>query len=90
MFRQRMLIIKFVTSNLPLLIVSSNLVSAGVRLIPIGQTMSLKVLAGLADTILTVKEISLTSSPKNMGSATLVVDWTSARHETQYTRLFRS
>jgi urease accessory protein len=69
---------------------SSNLVSAGVRLIPIGQTMGLKVLAGLADTILTVKEISLTSSPKNMGSATLVVDWTSARHETQYTRLFRS
>jgi urease accessory protein len=52
--------------------------------------MGLKVLAGLADTILTVKEISLTSSPKNMGSATLVVDWTSARHETQYTRLFRS
>ena len=69
---------------------SSNLVSAGVRLIPIGQTMGLKVLAGLADTILTVKEISLTSSPNNLGSATLVVDWTSARHETQYTRLFRS
>ena len=69
---------------------SSNLVSAGVRLIPIGQTMGVKVLAGLADAILTVKENSLTSSPKNIGSATLVVDWTSARHETQYTRLFRS
>jgi len=69
---------------------SSNLVSAGVRLIPIGQTMGLKVLAGLADTILTVKEVSLTSSSKNIGSATFVVDWTSARHETQYTRLFRS
>ena len=27
---------------------------------------------------------------EDIGSSTLLVDWASARHETQYTRLFRS
>ena len=68
----------------------ANLVSAGVRLIPLGQKMGLQVLAGLTDSILKSLEAGMTSSIDNIGSATLLVDWTSARHEIQYTRLFRS
>ena len=69
---------------------SANLVSAGVRLIPLGQEMGLRVLAGLDDRILESSENYSTLSLDRIGSATMLVDWTSARHETQYTRLFRS
>ena len=68
----------------------ANLVSAGVRLIPLGQEMGLQVLAGLTDSVLKSLEAGITSSIDDLGSATVLVDWTSARHEIQYTRLFRS
>lgn len=69
---------------------SSNLVSAGLRLIPLGQTDGLKVLASLEPVIHAVAKEALGMTMDAIGSATLMVDWTSMRHETQYARLFRS
>ena len=69
---------------------SMNLVSAGVRLIPIGQTEGLQIMAGLTECIIAIQEIILRSSLKDLAATSLIVDWTSACHETQHTRLFRS
>jgi urease accessory protein len=69
---------------------SSNLVSAGLRLIPLGQTEGLKVLASIEPLIHAVAQEALKMTMDEIGSATLMVDWTSMRHETQYARLFRS
>jgi urease accessory protein len=68
---------------------ASNLVSAGVRLVPLGQTDGQRVIAALQDVVMRVVEES-SDDLSDIGSATPVVDWTSMMHETQYTRLFRS
>lgn len=68
----------------------ANLVSAGVRLIPLGQSEDLRVLASLEETVRTVAEDAAGLGLADLGTATSMVDWCSARHETQYTRLFRS
>jgi len=70
--------------------VTSNLVSAGVRLIPLGQTDGQRVLAALEAPIAQTAERALATSLDDIGSATLRADIASMRHETQYTRLFRS
>ena len=69
---------------------AANLVSAGVRLIPLGQSAGLRVLASLEETVRDVAEESARLGLADLGTATWMVDWCSARHETQYTRLFRS
>jgi len=70
--------------------VASNLVSAGVRLIPLGQTDGQRVLAALEAPIAQTAERALATALDDIGSATLRADMASMRHETQYTRLFRS
>jgi urease accessory protein len=70
--------------------VAANLISAGVRLIPLGQTEGQRVLAALAPAIATAAERALTTRLEDIGSATFRADIASMRHETQYTRLFRS
>lgn len=69
---------------------AANLVSAGVRLIPLGQTDGLKALAALEPVIQGVAETTREMTMDDIGTATLMVDWSSIRHETQYVRLFRS
>ncbi|WP_425992977.1 urease accessory protein UreF [Afipia sp. DC4300-2b1] len=69
---------------------TSNWISAGVRLIPLGQTDSQHVLAALEGAIAATAEKSLLGSLDDLGSATYRADLASMRHETQYTRLFRS
>jgi urease accessory protein len=69
---------------------AANIVSAGVRLIPLGQSEGLRVLAALEETVRAVADESAGLSLADLGTATWMVDWASARHETQYTRLFRS
>ena len=69
---------------------AANLVSAGIRLIPLGQSAGLRVLASLEETVRDVAEESAGLGLADLGTATWMVDWCSARHETQYTRLFRS
>jgi len=69
---------------------AANLVSATVRLVPLGQTDGQRAMAALEPTILGAVEAALEREPDDFGSAALIVDWTSMHHETQYTRLFRS
>lgn len=69
---------------------TSNWISAGVRLIPLGQTDSQRVLAALENLIFATAEKSLSASLDDLGSATFRADLASMRHEAQYTRLFRS
>lgn len=70
--------------------VTSNWISAGVRLIPLGQTDSQRALASLESVIAIAAEKSAAASLDDLGSATFRADVASMRHETQYTRLFRS
>src|SRR5262245_29060416 len=68
----------------------ANLVTAGVRLIPLGQTDGQRALAALETTVLEASEGALTAGIDDLGSAAVMVDLASMWHETQYTRLFRS
>ncbi|WP_051512659.1 urease accessory protein UreF [Skermanella stibiiresistens] len=69
---------------------AANLVSAGVRLVPLGQTDGQRAVA-LLDTILhRVSTKAHEASLEDLGSAAPVIDWAAMSHETQYTRLFRS
>ena len=67
-----------------------NLVSAGIRLIPLGQTDGQVALAELADAVLAVSAQAQKATIDDLGSAAFMVDLASMAHETQYTRLFRS
>jgi urease accessory protein len=69
---------------------TSNWISAGVRLIPLGQTDSQRTLAALEPVMLLTAEKSLNGALDDLGSATFRADLASMHHETQYTRLFRS
>jgi urease accessory protein len=69
---------------------AANVVSAGVRLIPLGQSDGLRVLAGLEPLIRRVVAAALAASLDDIGGAAVAADIASMRHETQYTRLFRS
>jgi urease accessory protein len=68
----------------------SNWISAGARLVPLGQTDSQRVLAALEPVVATTAARALAASLEDLGSATFRADLASMRHETQYTRLFRS
>jgi urease accessory protein len=70
--------------------VVSNWISAGSRLIPLGQTDSQRVLAALERVVATTAERASRAALDDLGSATFRADLASLRHETQYTRLFRS
>ena len=70
--------------------VAANLVSAGVRLIPLGQTDGQRVLAALEPVIAETARRAMTTALDDIGSATFRADIAGMRHETQYTRLFRS
>jgi urease accessory protein len=70
--------------------VVSNWISAGARLIPLGQTDSQRVLADLEPVVASTAKRALAASLDDLGSATFRADLASLRHETQYTRLFRS
>ena len=69
---------------------TANWISAGVRLIPLGQTDSQRVLAALESVVEAVAERALAAALDDIGSATFRADLASMHHETQYTRLFRS
>ena len=70
--------------------VVSNWISAGSRLIPLGQTDSQRVLAALEGGVAVTAERAIHAALDDLGSATFRADLASLRHETQYTRLFRS
>jgi urease accessory protein len=68
----------------------SNWISASARLIPLGQTDSQRVLASLEQTVSETARRALAAKLDDLGSATFRADLAGMRHETQYTRLFRS
>jgi urease accessory protein len=70
--------------------VAANLISAGVRLIPLGQTDGQRVMAALEPVIATTANRTLVTALDDIGGATFRADIASMRHERQYTRLFRS
>lgn len=69
---------------------ASSLVSAGIRLGLTGQTAGQCILATLQPPITETASRAITTPLEEVGSATPILDWCSMRHETQYTRLFRS
>jgi urease accessory protein len=68
----------------------ANLVTAGVRLIPLGQTDGQRAIAELEQAILAASVEAEKATIDDLGSAAFMVDLASMEHETQYTRLFRS
>jgi urease accessory protein len=71
-------------------VVAANLVSAGARLIPLGQTDAQIAIARLASTVAATAARALTVELEELGTCTPALELYSMRHETQYTRLFRS
>jgi urease accessory protein len=70
--------------------VSANLISAGVRLIPLGQTDGQRLLASFEPIVAATAARALSVPLDQAGSATFRADIAGMLHETQYTRLFRS
>lgn len=68
----------------------SNWISAASRLIPLGQTDSQRVLVTLEAAVAATANRALNAALDDLGGATFRADLASLRHETQYTRLFRS
>lgn len=70
--------------------VVANLVSAGVRLIPLGQTDGQRALAELEGAVNETAAQALNASVVDIGGIAMLSDIAAMKHETQYTRLFRS
>lgn len=70
--------------------VTANLVSAAVRLVPLGQTDGQRVLAALEPLVEATAALAARTALDDIGGHALRSDIASMRHETQYTRLFRS
>ena len=69
---------------------AANWISAGVRLVPLGQTDGQRVLAALESIIAATAQRALATPLEEVGTCALRADIAGMRHETQYTRLFRS
>jgi len=69
---------------------AANVVSAAVRLVPLGQTAGLRVLSALEPTVQKVADATHHATLDDLGGACFRSDIAAMRHETQYTRLFRT
>jgi len=70
---------------------TANLISAAVRTVPLGQTDGQIALASLEGAVRRAAEAAIAVVDLDaVGTSTPLLDWCSLRHETQYTRLFRS
>ena len=67
-----------------------NLVLAGIKLVPLGQTRGQQTLARLATLIPSAVDAALAVTDDEIGASTPALAIASSAHETQYTRLFRS
>lgn len=68
----------------------SNLIQAAVRLAPLGQRDGVAALAALEPAMLVTAARAEKSTLDDLGSATFVSDIMSMKHESQYSRVFRS
>ena len=78
------------TGTLSLQAFAANLVSAGVRLVPVGQTDGQRILAGLMPLVARVADEARTAPLEALGGLAQRGDLAAMRHETQYSRLYRS
>ena len=69
---------------------AANLISAAVRLVPLGQSAGLAVLAGLEAAITESALSTRGATLDDLGGCAFRSDIAAMRHETQYTRIFRS
>jgi urease accessory protein len=69
---------------------TANLVSAAVRLVPLGQTAGLRIQAALAPDLAAIAAETTDATLDDIGGACFRSDIAAMRHETQYTRLFRT
>ncbi len=69
---------------------AASLISAAVRLVPLGQTAGLRVMAALEATVQAVADATRDATLDDLGGACFRSDIAAMRHETQYTRLFRT
>ncbi|HLJ64477.1 MAG TPA: urease accessory protein UreF [Stellaceae bacterium] len=69
---------------------AGTLVSAGIRLVPLGQSAGQKIIAALEPVVARTRGAAMATPIEEIGTASLALDIASMRHETQYTRLFRS
>lgn len=69
---------------------TSSLIQAAMRLVPLGQGVGVATIAALEATILDVALRAHRSTSDDLGSATMMADIMAMKHETQYSRLFRS
>ncbi|MBZ9997059.1 urease accessory protein UreF [Mesorhizobium sp. BH1-1-4] len=68
----------------------SNLVQAAIRLGVIGQNDAIALLAGFEGLAIATADRAARSSPDDLGGCAFVSDIIAMKHETQYSRLFRS
>lgn len=68
----------------------SNILSASLRIMPLGQTEAQCILSSLEKEINLISINALSKTISDLGSSVFMGDWASANHEGQYTRLFRS
>jgi urease accessory protein len=67
-----------------------NQVTAAIKLIPLGQTAGQRILSGVVNALPGVVEQGLLLADDDIGAVSPGVAMASARHEIQYSRLFRS
>ena len=79
-----------VTAAATLQAFAANLISAAVRLVPLGQSAGLSVLAALEGAVTDVAAATADATLDDLGGACFRSDLAALCHETQYTRLFRS
>lgn len=69
---------------------TANLIQAAIRLVPLGQRDGVLALAALEPVILATARRASLATLDDLGACTLMSDIVSMRHETQYSRIFRS
>ena len=69
---------------------AENQTLAAVKLVPLGQTAGQRILHAIIPTLEMLSEQALSLADEDIGTTSMMQTFASARHETQYTRLFRS
>ncbi len=67
-----------------------NLVISGVKLVPLGQVSGQRILRDLAEPLGRAVVVGMSLADDDIGSSSPALAYASSKHETQYTRLFRS
>ncbi|WP_428548314.1 urease accessory protein UreF [Profundibacter sp.] len=78
------------TTRLYLQAFASNLVAAAQRLLPIGQTEGQRLIHGLARLVSEITDQALNGSLDDLSGTAFLADIASMKHETQYSRIFRT